>query len=212
MNPELHTLTATTGHDQPARNLTIPRIAALLVILAATIASLVVTPSRADAWTYAFVNGRAGSVSVPQVLAVDDGQYTTYGPYLTLRSHAGPTVHRSPATSGPQNVGGIYVVQQWDGSRWVEVTRQSTGTYRIPAGYNSVQLPRFHRSPRTQRGYFRVVWIFGWDNADTGAGLGNTVITPSVTSDFHCATSARPCASSAHWMRIGRTYALGGGW
>lgn len=212
MNPELHTQTAATGHDQPAPKLTIPRLAALLVILAATIASLVVTPSRADAWTYAFVYGRAGSVSVPQVLAVDDGQYTTYGPYLTLRSHGGPTVHRSPATSGPQNVAGIYIVQQWHGSSWVEITRQSTGTYQIPAGYNSVHLPRLHRSPSSQRGYFRIVWIFGWDDANTGAALGHTIITPSVTSDFHCATSARACAPSSHSMRIGRPYALGGGW
>jgi hypothetical protein len=183
-----------------------------LVTLALLIGGALIAPDEAHAWYYATAGQRPGAVSVPQVWAVDDGQYTTYGPYLTIRSNGGPVVYRSPATSGAQDVMGQYTIQYWNGSRWVNLTSQWTPAYRIPAGYRWVRLPALHRSPTTQRGHFRVVWSFAWVNANTGAALGRTAILPNTTADFRCYTTARPCQYSAHWIRTGRVYALGGGW
>jgi hypothetical protein len=170
------------------------------------------TVSNAGAWYHATSSGAPGRVLVPQVVSIDDGQYTTYGPYLTLMSNQGPTVYRSPRTRGPQNVLGIYQIARYETDRWVAVTQQVTPVSRIPTGYRAVQLPRLYRSPRIQRGYFRVSWTIAWQNARTGGPLGNTVILPSKFSDFRCATPHRPCESTEQWIRIGRANALGGGW
>lgn len=193
-----------------------PRVATrlrtvLAVLLTLLAVSTTIGADQAQAWTRAVSQGRPGSLNLPYVRAYDEGQYTTYGPYLAFSS-ARPTVYRSPATSGAQDVMGLYTIQRWNGSSWSNVTSQRTAAYRIPAGYSYVQLPGVSRAPSTQRGYFRVVWVFAWADARSGASLGSTSIVPAHSGDLRCATTARPCSASAGWVRIGRAYALGGGW
>jgi hypothetical protein len=170
------------------------------------------TVSDAGAWYSLKSSGGPGRVVVPQVVSIDDGQYTTYGPYLTLMSNQGPTVYRSPLTQGPQNVLGVYQIERYETGRWVLITQQMTPLTRIPSGYRAVQLPRLYRSPRIQRGYFRVSWGIAWTNARTGRSIAGTLILPNRSSDFRCATPHRPCQSAEQWIRIGRANALGGGW
>jgi hypothetical protein len=168
--------------------------------------------SDAGAWYHSKSSRAPGRVLVPQVVSIDEAQYTTYGPFLTLMSNQGPTVYRSPRTRGPQDVLGIYQIERYETDRWVVVTQQVTPLSRIRSGYRAVQLPRLYRSPRIQRGYFRVSWGIAWQDARTGGPLGATIILPSQLSDFRCATPHRPCESAEQWIRIGRANALGGGW
>ena len=52
--------------------------------------------------------------------------------YMEWRTQRGPLVNRSPLTQGPQNVVGIYLVQEWTPTfGWTNVTSQTTPTYRI---------------------------------------------------------------------------------
>ena len=156
----------------------------------------------------------SGAVNVPTVFPFEDGRFTTYGPYLMFTSFDLPFVHRSPATSGDQAVMGTYVVQRWNGSAWYVASRQQTPAYTIPAGRQGVYLPKLWRSPGGNqlynRGYFRVVWIVAW--AADGVDLGRVTITPSRVSDFRCQQMLRPCHATARWVRLGRTFATGGGW
>ena len=182
--------------------------AGLLAALACVFASATFfgTASDANAWYHFQTIGRPGQVGMVQVVAIDDAQYSTYGPYLTLMSNWGPVVYRSSSTRGPQNVLGIYQLERWNGSGWVAIVQQRTPGYRIARGRNAVRLPRLYRSPSIQTGYFRVLWAFGWTNARTGRVLGKTLIAPNRYSDFRCATPHRPCQSSSRWIAFGRAY------
>ena len=179
---------------------------------AATIALAV--PGSASAWEYLFANGQPGLVWMPPVFPFEDGRYTTFGPFLMFTTFVGAYVYRSPATSGEQLVTGIYMIQRWNGSQWYVVSRQNTPMYTIAPGQRGVYLPRLWRSPGTNvaynRGQFRVQLLVAWSG--DGVGLGNTVVTPNQLGDLRCRSMVRPCEATARWIRLGRTFATGGGW
>jgi hypothetical protein len=182
-----------------------------VAVLVAASCAVAVLPPAAAAWKYSNNQGRPGSVTLAQVSPFEDGRFTTYGPFVSFMTFDTPYVGRSPATSGAQVVQAYYIVQRWNGSSWYQVARQDTPVYTIPAGRQGVSLPKLYRSPTIQRGYFRVLWLVGWDAAGGGA-LGGTTIVPSRETDFRCQQMVRPCESSGSWVRIGRANALGGGW
>lgn len=185
------------------------RKAVLLSALAA-----ILLPSSASAWQYIATSGQPGAVSMPSVYPFEDGRYTTYGPYLMFTTFDRPYIYRSPATSGEQAVMGIYLVERWNGSQWYVASRQNTGAYTIGAGQRGVYLPRLWRSPGGNqlfnRGYFKVQLVLAW--AANGSGVGGTTLNPNRVGDLRCQNMVRPCSASAQWVRLGRTYATGGGW
>ena len=182
------------------------------VVAAATVA--LALPGSASAWEYLVVNGRAGHVWMPPVYPFEDGRYTTYGPFLMFTTFDGAYVYRSPASTGQQSVAGIYLVQRWNGTQWYVASRQNTPIYTIAPGERGVYLQRLWRSPGGNqlynRGQFRVQLLVAWSD-DSGA-LGSTVLTPSQVGDLRCRSMVRPCQATARWVRLGRTYATGGGW
>jgi hypothetical protein len=192
---------------------TLGRTAVAFAAFAAAACTAAAVAPAAQAWEYTVVNGRAGAVTVPQVFPFEDARFTTYGPYLTLKTFDAPFVHRSPATTGRQDVAAIYLVQRWNGRAWYEVTRQNTPMYSIHAGQRGVWLPKLYRSPHRNhvRGHLRVSWLVAW-STPAGADLGSVIINPSLNTDFRCAQMLRPCAASNRWVRLGRMFALGGGW
>ncbi len=183
---------------------------ALAVLVSAAFAAAAL-PAPAVAWDYAVVNGQAGEVWVPPVFPFEDGRYSTYGPFLMFTTFDGPYVHRSPATSGAQLVSGVYLIQRWNGNSWYVVSRQNTPNYTIEAGAQGIYLPRLWRSPGGNqlynRGHFRVQWVIAW-----GVGGASTIITPDRVGDFRCRSMLRPCQATDRWVRLGRTFATGGGW
>lgn len=191
---------------------TTARVLATLALTLVTLATGVLTTAApADAWMRIGQKGRPGKVVVGQPMAIDE--YDGYVMYLTWRSQRGPLVYRSPATRGPQNVLGSYVVQEWTPSfGWTNTTTQTTRVFRIPAGQSAVRLPELYRAPTTQRGYFRVAYVFAWSNARTGRSLGQTVALPNLSTDHRCVTSFRACETGPGWIRTGRLRTHGGGW
>jgi hypothetical protein len=190
------------------------RLPIALAVMVAAFAA-VALPAPAAAWEYTIANGRPGHVWVPPVYPFEDGRYTTYGPYLMFTTFDGPYVYRSPATSGDQGVMGVYLVQRWNGSQWYVASRQTTPAYTIAAGQPGVYLPRLWRSPGGNqlynRGQFRVQFIVAWTSSD-GTSLGYTALSPNKIGDLRCRSMVRPCQATARWVRLGRTFATGGGW
>lgn len=188
------------------------RLALLRFTLAVALALSL--PASASAWEYFVSNGRPGAVWMPPVYPFEDGRFTTYGPFLMFTTFDGAYVYRSPATGGEQLVTGIYLIERWNGTQWYVASRQNTSTYTIAPGQQGVYLPRLWRSPGGNqlynRGQFRVRLLVAWSG--NGVGLGSTTLTPSKLGDFRCRSMLRPCQATAHWVRLGRTYATGGGW
>ncbi len=182
--------------------------------VAVALTAALALPASASAWEYLVTNGRPGQVWMPPVYPFEDGRYTTYGPFLMFTTFDGAYVYRSPATSGEQLVTGIYLVQRWNGTGWYVASRQNTPMYTIGAGQQGVYLPRLWRSPGGNtlynRGQFRVQLLVAWSG--NGAGLGSTILSPSQVGDLRCRSMVRPCQATARWVRLGRTYATGGGW
>ena len=184
-----------------------------LVALVATVALLL--PGPAAAWRYLISNNQPGQVYMPPVFPFEDGRFTTYGPFLMFLTFDAPYVYRSPATSGAQIVTGIYLINRWNGSQWVTMGRQNMPIATIAAGQRGVYLPKLYRSPGTNvalnRGYFKVQLLVAWA-VPSGPGLGNVVLTPDRAGDLRCRQMLRPCHATADWVRLGRSFALGGGW
>ena len=191
------------------------RMLAAVTALLAVGAAAAVMSAPAGAWEYTRTTGDAGSVWVPPVFPFEDGRYTTYGPFLMFTTFDGPYLYRSPASQGEQAVQAIYLLQRWNGNSWYVVSRQNTPVVTIPAGARGAYLPKLWRSPGGNqlynRGYFRVQWIFAWVDAN-GDSLGSTIISPDRVGDLRCRQMLRPCQATAKWVRLGRTYATGGGW
>jgi hypothetical protein len=158
-----------------------------------------------SAWLYDGANGRPGRVTVTTpVHALDITYWYSYGPVTLkqMQNSAGPTVTRSPATTGAQDVVIIYSLQVWNGSAWVQKTR-AIGSRRIAAGYSSVRLPHLTAFPNVGRGYFRVVEGIGWFVAGTSTQLGFTAIVPHLTSDHVCTTPIRNCYAYPGYIWLG---------
>jgi hypothetical protein len=158
-------------------------------------------------WVYAGTAGSAGAVTATTPISALDVNYG-YGTLLLVMNSTGPTVSRSPATTGAQDVEIYYSLQVWDGIQWVQQTAQRSYG-RVGAGYSNVRLPALVQYPKAYRGYTRVVEMITWYVGGTSTMLGSTLITPHLASDQVCVTPLRPCASYPGYMRLG---SLSGGW
>jgi hypothetical protein len=56
------------------------------------------------------------------------------------------------------------------------------------------------------------VYRFAWATASDDVGLGSVSAIPGAAGDFRCQNMVRPRQASARWVRLGRTFATGGGW
>jgi hypothetical protein len=186
------------------------RIAAFSLALTALSSASLAGPGETNAWSYAAVQGRAGTVAAPRVSMIDT--YIMPGVLApTIMSSAELIAYRSPATNGAQDVVAIYSIERWNGSSWYQVTSQ-VQRGRIPQGSSGVRLRQLCIQPNSAMGYYRVQFAVAWAAAGNSNQLGNVVVTPSVASDFACNSPYRPCETAAGWFRFGRLYSFGGGW
>lgn len=173
-------------------------LAGLLVVV---LAGLLASASPASAWQYAGSDaGRPGSVTATATVHVGKLNVYPIGLQLTLYGSAGPTVTRSPATTGAQDASIFYSVQRWNGSQWVQVTSQRSSV-RIPAGVQQGREPALYVIPSSGTGYYRVVEVFTWYVAGTNSVLGMTTIVPHLASDQAC--HYIPCQSTAGYVWAG---------
>lgn len=190
------------------------RVFGSVLALAAVVAAALALSAPASAWFSVPAAGQPGRVYMPPVFPYEDGRQTTYGPFLMFTTFGRPYVWRSPATNDEQLVAGVYLIQRWNGNQWYVSSRQSTPMYTIAAGQQGIYLPRLWRAPGanvlTNRGQFRVQLLVAWSYV--GGGLGSTVLSPNQVGDLRCRSMLRPCHATATWVRLGRTFATGGGW
>jgi hypothetical protein len=124
--------------------------------------------SSAEAWTQKS-SGSAGFVQPYQV----QGLTTGFVLRPTIRV-PGPTVYRSPATSGAQNVIVYYQLRRWNGSSWVDDWSSAAQVFVIPSGTSAIRLPNFDF--RDLSGTYRVVSSVSWFNRSTGQHLGTRAL------------------------------------
>lgn len=202
-----------TAHRTATRR-TVLGIGRRIVVLGAMVATLVVgNAGTAQAWSYDYAQGSAGTVSLPQVNVSDTFLYIggKYVATLVIDSATGPLVYRSPATTGAQDVAAVYSLERWNGSAWtIQANIQATG--RIAAGVSALRLPRASFTLTSGKGYYRVLWAFVWKVPGASSNLGVGALTANSTSDFACITPLRPCQVSAGYVRAGALYQFGGGW
>ena len=156
---------------------------------------------RAYAWSYAPVSGRRGSVSLPTIYIGD--LYMPYGmTQFTLYGNTGPLAYRSPASSGTQIVKGKYLVEKWDGNRWVVSAQSTLFQGQILSTQTSLRFPAPYIQPVLARGTFRFTFALDWYTTG-GALLGSTFIRSNLVSDHVCVTPHRLCKSYAGYFRTG---------
>ena len=128
--------------------------------------------------------------------------WTAWGTYYekALMNNNGPTVSRSPASTGAQDIFIVYQVQRYSNGQWVPFT-SATASTRLGAGYSAAQLPYLARVPNPPKGSVRVVEYIYWYAAGTSTTLGATAIVPHYTSDHVCYT--RGCTAYAGFVQLG---------
>jgi hypothetical protein len=183
------------------------RIPAILLALIVLFGSWPVEKARA--WSYAYSNGRPGSVSIPTILIYEqnNGCATIYGSQvcvhnLALAGNGHPVAYRSPVSGGAQLVSALYTVQQLNGSVWVNVNHAGPFHGQISATQNYYVFPAPYLQPPSSQGIFRLILTFAWSTT-TGISLGNTSIVPNLSSDHRCATIYRLCQSFPGYFRTG---------
>lgn len=156
-------------------------------------------------WTYDTWIGRPGAISSVSPIQTSltlawAGQTVGYIPQLTIMNAAGPTVERSPATAGAQNVFVYYVIQVWDGRAWTH-RRTHTASATIPAGYGATRTPALVNQPQGLSGFVRVV-VGVVHRTPAGEYLGLSVIVPTTADDQFCNGGVR-CTTYNGYLRLG---------
>jgi hypothetical protein len=172
----------------------------LMVALAALVLLVSLPLHRAEAWQYLPVTGTSGAVGVPTICVREITHVIRSGRYnvpivvrelsLTSCTGTGPTVYRSPASTGSQTIRYQYFVERWDGSRWVITTTSNVTTYQIAATQSYINLPAPNLQPRVQ-GHLRFTWAFDWYR--NGVLLGGTFVVSHLASDYQCQLPNNRC-------------------
>jgi len=192
------------------------RVQKTLVVLLALVVLFVSVPlDQAFAFSYTPVSGTIGNVSVPTIYVGDLTtscaiiyDYRVCPPVFTLYAETGPIAYRSPGSSGSQIVYAKYLVDQWDGSKWVTIAVSDLLRGQIGANQTSLRFAAPYMPLQVARGYFRFTWAFDWYTKD-GALLGSTYIHSNLASDHVCVTPIRLCQSYNGYVRTGG-YQTGG--
>ncbi len=157
-----------------------------------------------SSWYYDGSLGRPGAVTVTTPInVIDVPMWTAWGTYYekALMNNNGPTVSRSPASTGTQDIFIIYsgaaVQPTASGCQF----SSATASTRLGAAYSAAQLPYLARVPNPPKGSVRVVEYIYWYAAGTSTTLGATAIVPHYTSDHVCYT--RGCTAYAGFVQLG---------
>lgn len=156
-------------------------------------------------WSYSARIGRPGAIlAVHPTYAIGTrvwaGQTVGYILQRTLINAEGPTVQRSPATAGAQNVFVLYVTQVWNG-RW-ENRHIQTRTATIQAGQNATRTPSLVLYPKGLGGYSRVIAaVFHYTPG--GTQLGASMIVPNTAADQLCGGGAGRCTTYHGYLHFG---------
>jgi hypothetical protein len=157
---------------------------------------------EAHAWSMPYAVGRIGQVHLYTVNIGDSFSY--FGaPDFTLYGK-GPIVYRTTGSTGAQIVTVTYMLEQWDGYKWVLITNPYVSVLRgqIASNQAYVQLGNAQLRPTVSRGYFRFRWDVAWSTS-TGVVLGTTIILPNLVADHTCVTPYRLCQVYPGYFRTG---------
>jgi hypothetical protein len=173
----------------------------LMVALALIVLFVSLPLDRAYAWSYKPVSGTRGNVSLPKIYVGD--LYMPNGlTQFTLYGNTGPIVYRSAASTGIQIVKATYLVEKWDGFKWVIIKNSNLLQGQIGATQTYFQFAAPYIQPAIARGYLRFTWAFDW-YATNGVVLGATYVQSSLATDHVCVTKVRLCQSYPGYFRTG---------
>ena len=162
------------------------------VVAAASLSMLVGTTSASEAATWQSIDGRPGSVQLPQV----QGVATQLGS-SELRFPA-RYVWRSPSSTGAQSVVLFARVWHYAGGQYL-LEKDWYVAATIPAGAPGVWLPAMRMTPRNIGDYTLQVYVH-WRTLG-GTSLGNLFVDENAASDYVCA-GGESCYCDAN-RRIG---------
>ena len=168
----------------------------LLVVLLAGLMSALLAGPPASAFSYA-TTGQPGYVSLPAVKGVHLN-VCAYGCFQPALIVSGPTVYRSPASSGAQLVYLTYTLKTWSNG-WMNQINESA-QYTIPAGQNTVLTNEKSWLPNT--GGYKQVWMtVSHIDIQTNTALGIRSIVMDQQGDYVCETRF-PCEAGPGWVFI----------
>ena len=170
------------------------------LIAALAVASVVATAQATPAAAYVEqATGSAAHVTGYQLQGshFDTCPTTAYSCWNAWIYGNGPTVYRSPATYGRQQIAAVYQLQFWTGSVWVQLATRSHVRF-MAAGYNSLQMPRVDFLPN-RAGTFRVNLAIAWRTHDGSRLLGSRALGYVKAGDYACNTRF-PCQAGPDWV------------
>lgn len=109
----------------------------------------------------------------------------------------GPTVYRSRATAGTQQIAAAYMLQIWTGTTWVNLAQRTYVRYLV-GGYPRLTMPNVEFLPN-RAGTFRVAIAIAWRTHDGSQLLGGRAIGFVNAGDYRCDTSY-PCRTGTGWV------------
>jgi hypothetical protein len=181
----------------------------LIIAIALAVLFLSIPLEQAQAFYVGQAEGTVGKIVLPVIYAGDIHitcvkiyAATVCPPVFTLYAQTGPVLYRSPAFAGSQIVQGMYVVEQWDGSKWLPIAQSNLLQAQIGATKEKVSLAQPYMPLTVGQGYFRFTWIFSWFSSK-GDRLGSTIVLSNNKSEHECVTPARLCLSYDGFIRTG---------
>lgn len=157
--------------------------------------------AEASAWSRVALSGNPGTATVSNIYVGDLNVSGTT--HFTLYGDVNVVAYRAPGTTGVQTIGAQYFVQKLNSSnQWVGVAQSPAMSGVMNSNQSSVVFVPPYLQPSVARGYFRIVYVFVWTNAN-GATIASSAVVPNLVGDHRCVTRVRWCSSGAGWVRTG---------
>ncbi|WP_156165073.1 hypothetical protein [Demequina silvatica] len=172
------------------------------------VAAMVGVGGSADA-TQSAGDGRPGPTRVfkPMITAFEEQnliELNVIATYRVFGTMGLQSVKRSPATASRQRVAIRYLLQQWDGTRWV--TDRLSPVYRgwLTAAQPSLSSPAWatypSRQPTLPRSY-RFAFVVRWYTPG-GKHLGSRIIVPAHSGETACSVVHMKCTAAPGFVTL----------
>lgn len=180
---------------------TVRRFLALTTaVLTAVLAMLVATGGSASAVQLYGAQQTPGSITPYKVVGAKVNTCAATGSYCPKPAVTvpGPTIGRSAASNGTQDLQVQYRIYRWNGSTWGYHTGVNR-TYRIQHDQSRIRL-QDERFMTGSNGHYYVEMSFTWQVATTPTMIGQRSVAYNGAYDYSCGTSG--CQTGTGWVRL----------
>lgn len=154
-------------------------------------------PASAVTWTNHGSHGVAYTypTAVGQYVTKTSSGWTTTMPGVRV---PGMVLGLSPATTGAQFVTYNIAVERYNGSSWVQVATDGTGTWKVQLTSARTAMPTYYLQ-LGQSGYYRVNMGINWYDANH-RWLGGRAYYLNAAGDYGCSIAA--CQAGPGWIGL----------